>query len=437
MSRTSRTSRIALTASIASLALFATACGGGEDDKGSGKAGADGKPVTIKYWSATAGAEEAAAAFNKTHKNIKVDFSLVPSGPEGTKKLTNAVKGGNAPDVATLDYSGLPEFAIGGNLEDLSAASGDFVKEKFPENINSLVNLGGKTWAVPFDVTPIELYYRKDLFEKHKVEVPKTWDEYRAAAEKINKADPKVKMTNFGGNDPALLAGLAWQAGAKWYGVEGDAWKIDMRDAASKKVATYWNDLLKDGLVSKTPLWSEGETKERATGKVASFLGASWSAGGMKTSYPDTKGKWGIAPLPTWDGKAATGMYGGTSFIVPKGSKNVDAAAEFIEWVTTDPAAMKARLDAAKTPSSALPANDAMRAVAAKEFDGSFFEGQDVYGIASEAAASIVPGWNWSPAHQAINQAQTAAGANHLKMLDEGQKAGEKAITDRGLKLAK
>ncbi len=437
MSRTSRTSRIALTASIASLALFATACGGGEDDKGSGKAGADGKPVTITYWSATGGAEEAAAAFNKTHKNIKVDFSLVPSGPDGVKKLTNAVKAGNAPDVATLDYSGLPEFAIGGNLEDLSSVSGDFVKEKFPENINSLVNLGGKTWAVPFDVTPIELYYRKDIFKKAGVEVPKTWDEYRTAAEKINKMDKSIKITNFGGNDPALVAGLAWQAGAKWYSTEGDAWKIDMQDAASKKVATYWNDLLKDDLASKTPLWSEGEAKERATGKAATIIGASWSAGGFKTGYPDLKGKWGIAPLPTWDGKAATGMYGGTSFIVPKGSKKVDAAAEFIKWVTTDPAAMTARLSALKTPSSALPANDKMREVAAKEFDTSYFDGQDVYGIASAAADSIVPGWSWSPAHGAINMAQTAAGADHLKMLDEGQKAGEKAITDRGLKLAK
>ncbi|WP_327352416.1 ABC transporter substrate-binding protein [Streptomyces sp. NBC_01304] len=434
-SRTARTSRIALTASIASLALFATACGG--DDEGSGKAGSDGKPVTVTYWSATSGAKEAAEAFNKTHKNIKVKFSLIPAGPEGVTKLSNAVKGENAPDVATMDYSALPEYASEGNLEDLSPDAGDFVKEKFPENIQSMVNLGGKTWAVPFDVTPIQLYYRKDIFKKAGVEVPKTWDEYRKAAEKINKSDSKVKITNFGGGDPALLAGLAWQAGAKWYGTAGDAWKVDMEDAASKKVATYWDDLLKDGLASKTPLWGEGEAKERAGGKVATIIGASWSAGGFSVGYPDAKGKWGIAPLPTWDGTAATGMYGGTSFVVPKGSDNTEAAAEFIKWVTTDPASMTARLNAAKTPSSALPANEEMRAAAAKEFDGSYFKGQDVYAIAGAAADTIVPGWTWGPVQQTVVSAQVAAGADHSKMLTEGQAKGTKAITDRGLKLAK
>ncbi|MBT2395930.1 ABC transporter substrate-binding protein [Streptomyces sp. ISL-100] len=435
MPSTSRTARIALTASIASLALLATACGGGEDE-GSGKAGRDGKPVTITYWSATSGAKETAEAFNKTRKNVKVKFSLIPSGPEGVTKLSNAVKGGNAPDVATMDYSALPEYASGGNLEDLSQVAGDTVKNEFPENIQSLVNLGGKTWAVPFDATPLELYYRKDIFKKHGVEVPKTWDEYRKAAEKINKADPKVKITNFGGGDPAILAGLSWQAGAQWYGTSGDAWKVNMTDAASKKVATYWDDLLKDGLASKTPLWGEGENKERATGKVATIIGAAWSAGGFSVSYPDTKGKWGIAPLPAWDGKPATGMYGGTSYVAPKGS-NTEAAAEFIKWVTTDSEAMKARLSSLKQPSSALPANEGMREVAAKEFDASYFKGQDPYEIASAAADTIVPGWTWGPVNQQVNLKQNAAGADHGKMLTDGQAAGERAITDRGLKLAK
>ncbi|MFP3987165.1 sugar ABC transporter substrate-binding protein [Streptomyces sp. E11-3] len=435
--RASRTSRIALTATVASLTLLATACGGGDSDGNSPNAGSDGKPVTLTYWSATAGAKETAEAFNKSQKNIKVEFSLIPSGPEGVTKLTNAVKGRNAPDVATMDYSALPEYASEGNLEDLSAVAGDTVSEKFPENIQSLVNLGGKTWAVPFDVTPIQLFYRKDLFKKYDVEVPGTWDEYRAAAEKINKADPKVRITNFGGGDPALLAGLAWQAGAQWYGTSGDAWKVTIDGAASKKVAAYWDGLLDDGLASKTPLWGEGEAKERAGGKVATIIGAAWSAGGFSTGYPDLKGKWGIAPLPTWDGKPATGMYGGTSYVVPKGSKHTEAAAQFIEWVTTNPEAMKPRLSSLKAPSSALPANEAMRKVAAEEFDGSYFEGQDVYELSGQAADTIVPGWTWGPVQQQVTAAQGSTGADHTKALTVGQAKGEKAVTDRGLKLAK
>ncbi|MET9700272.1 sugar ABC transporter substrate-binding protein [Streptomyces sp. NPDC006529] len=431
-------SRLALTASVASLALLATACGAGKEGTGTAAepVGSADQPVTITYWSSSAGAQQTADAFNKTHPNIRVTFSAVPGGPDGAAKLSNAVKGGNAPDIATMDYSSLPEFASGGNLEDLSATSGTLVAEKFPKAVQSLVALGGRTWAVPFDVTPLELFYRKDIFEKHGVAVPTTWDEYEQAAEKINKADPSVRITNFGGGDPAVLAGLSWQAGAHWYGTEGDRWKVAINDPASRKVASYWNGLLASGLASKTPLWGEGEAKERSSGQVATVIGAAWTAGTFLASYPDLKGKWGIAPLPTWDGKPATGMYGGTSYIVPKGSKHTRAAAEFIAWVTTDPEAVKARLSSLKAPSSALPANPEMRAAAAKLFDTSYFAGQDPYALAGAAADTIVPGWTWGPTHLQVNAAQNAAGADHLKALSEGQSAAEKAITSRGLGLA-
>ncbi|MFH9134178.1 ABC transporter substrate-binding protein [Streptomyces sp. NPDC017524] len=430
-----RTSRLALAASAASLALLATACGSGSGADASGPG--DGKPVTLTFWSSALGAEETADAFNKTQTGIEVTFSLVPAGPEGVTKLSNAVKGGNAPDVATMDYSALPEYASEGNLVNLTPTSGELVRKEFPEAVQSLVNLGGSTWAVPFDVTPIQLFYRKDLFQKHGVEVPTTWAEYRTAAEKIQRADPDVAITNFGGGDPALLSGLAWQAGARWYGTKGDAWKVNIDDPASRKVAAYWDDLLDDGLASKTPLWGEGEAKERSTGKVATVIGAAWSAGTFPVSYPDSKGKWGIAPLPTWDGRPSTGMYGGTSYIVPKGSEHTEAAAEFIKWVTTDPAAMTARLSSLKAPSSALPANEGMRAAAAKEFDTSYFAGQDVYAVAGEAADTIVPGWTWGPVQQQVVSAQMAAGSDHTKMLSSGQAKGERAVTDRGLKLDK
>ncbi|MEU9420398.1 sugar ABC transporter substrate-binding protein [Streptomyces sp. NPDC048272] len=437
----SRLPRLALTASIASLALLATACGGGDGRAAgaSGSAGGPGtadRPVTVTYWSSSAGAQQTVDAFNKTHPNIRVAFSAIPGGPDGAAKLANAVKGGNAPDIATMDYSALPEFASGGNLEDLTGTSGKLVGEKFPEAVQSLVTLGGKTWAVPFDVTPLELFYRKDIFEKHGVTVPKTWDEYKAAAEKINRADPSVRITNFGGGDPAVLAGLAWQAGAKWYGVEGDRWKVAINGPASKKVAEYWNGLMASGLASKTPLWGEGEAKERSSGQVATIVGAAWTAGTLLANYPDLKGKWGVAPLPTWDGTPATGMYGGTSYIVPKGSKQTKAAAEFITWVTTEPEAIKARLSSLKAPSSALPANPEMRAEAAKLFDASYFDGQNPYALAGEAAATILPGWTWGPAHLQVNSAQNAAGPDLVKALSEGQVAAEKAIKDRGLGLA-
>ncbi len=39
------------------------------------------------------------------------------------------------------------------------------------------------------------LFYNKEVFDKHGIEVPATWDEYVDAARKLHKADPKAYIT--------------------------------------------------------------------------------------------------------------------------------------------------------------------------------------------------------------------------------------------------
>ncbi|MFD9325020.1 ABC transporter substrate-binding protein [Streptomyces sp. NPDC060065] len=434
MSRTSRSFRIAATATIAALGMFATACGG---DGGSTDTKSDGKPVTIEYWTWTLGAESTAEAFNKTHKDIQVKFSEIPSGTEGYSKLANAVKAGNAPDVATIEYQMVPEFASQGNLVDLTEYAGETVKSKFPESVQSLVTFGGRTWTVPYDVAPQLYYYRTDLFKKYGIEVPKTWDEFRTAAAKVKKQDENARLASMPKSDPALLAALSWQAGGKWFATEGDAWKPAVNDAATKKVAAYWDGLIKDDLVQSFTGYSPEETKARTSGDTLSFLGASWSAGGMKTAMPDLSGKWAVAPMPNW-GTAASGSYGGSSYGVLKGSEHAEAAAEFIEWLTTNKAGVEARLADLESPSSALPANPEMRAVAAARFDTSYLNGQDLYSLASEQVDTIVPGWTWGPNQVDVYTAvqDAAAKSGFTGGVDAGQEKAESGIKERGLKLA-
>ncbi|MCZ0985131.1 ABC transporter substrate-binding protein [Streptomyces diastatochromogenes] len=434
MTRTSRSFRFAATAAVAALGLLVTACGG---SGGSTGAASDGKPVTIEYWTWTLGAKSTVDAFNRTHKDIKVKFTEIPSGTEGYSKLSNAVQAGNAPDVATIEYQMVPEFASQGNLIDLTKYAGETVKTKFPKPVQSLVTFGGRTWTVPYDVAPQLLYYRTDLFKKYGIAVPKTWDEFRTAAEKVRKQDKNVRLASFPKNDPALLAALAWQAGGKWFGTQGDAWKTGVNDTATKKVAAYWDGLVKDGLVQTFTGYSPEETKARAQGSTLAFLGASWSAGGMKTALPDLKGKWAAAPMPNW-GTPAVGNYGGTSYGVLKGSEHAQAAAEFITWLTTDKAGVEARLADLASPSSALPANADMRKVAAARFDTSYFNGQDLYALASQQADTIVPGWTWGPDQMDVYTAiqDTTAKSGFTAGVEAGEHKAESGIESRGLKLA-
>lgn len=434
---------IALVAATASLALFAAACGdsdsGKKEDAGTGTAD---KPVTITYWSWMPGTKAVAEEFNKTHKNIQVKFSEIPAGlAGGYDKVAKATKAGNAPDVMNAEYQALPDLVTQGLLKDSTAELGASLKENAPQSVQDLVILGGKTWAAPYDVAPQTLYYRTDLFKKYAIEVPKTWADFKTAAEKVKKASGgDVRLLEFWGNDTATWAGLAQQAGAKWYGSSGDAWKVDIANDATKKVADYWKSMVTGGLVNNNLAWSPESTKAVTDGKSLAMIGASWSAGGIKTSYPKQAGKWAEAPLPTWDGKPSTGAVGGSSFAITKDSKKAAAAAEFIKFATTEQAAVKARL--AEGTSSGLPAAKGLRDTAKASFDAEFFGGQDIYQVAGEQVDTIVTGWVWSPVHNSTSETITAelgkakTSGEFFAAFEAGQKAAEKALKDRGLKLA-
>ncbi|GLW05184.1 sugar ABC transporter substrate-binding protein [Microtetraspora sp. NBRC 13810] len=412
------------------------ACGG--TDSSTPQAESGGGPVTITFRSFVKGSDVVTAAFNKTHKDIQVKFENVPSGADYYTKLASSVKAGNAPDVAVVEYNQLPEAVSQGELEDLTASAGSLVSEKFRPPVQALVNLGGKTWGVPRDVAPLVFFYRKDFYDKHKIEPPKTWDDFTKAMEAVKKADPEARGGVFQTGDPDALAAFAWQAGAKWYGTQGDAWKVDIDDAASKKVADYWNDLVVKDLVAQFNTVSDDAFFQALQkGQVVSYVCPNWCAGALQSTVPDQSGKWAVAPVPSWDGQPASGMLGGSSFTIPKGSKHPEAAMEFIKFITSDMEGMKAWLSSGT--SSMLPAAPDL-APATSVFKLDFFGGQDIFSVASKAYESIPAGWAWGPTagvtETAINDQLGKLATGEVRLADVLTSAEQATVADlktRGL----
>ncbi|MGW4780913.1 ABC transporter substrate-binding protein [Streptomyces filamentosus] len=431
-----RRTAITLTGSATALALLVTGCGGGQDSS----AGAGKKTGEVTFWSFLKGSEEVAAAFNRTHPDIKVTFETVPSGQEYYSKLTNAVKAGTAPDVAVVEYPNLPEFAAQGKIEDLSGALGPTVKDGFPEAVRQLVELGGRTWGVPRDAAPLTLMYRKDFFARHKIGVPTTWDAYRTMTEQVRKADANARGGVLYTNNPGQLTALAWQAGGQWFTTADDSWKVSLDDAPSNKVASFWGDLAREGLVRSLtdadPFWTSVQKSQ-----TVAYVCASWCAGAQQATVPDQKGKWAVAPVPTWDGKPASAMFGGSSFVIPKGSDNGGAAAEFIKWITTDPEGMKAWV--ASGTSSMLPADPELVPVAKAAFATDYYGGQDVYAVGAGSYGAIRNGWTWGPVMGTTNTAiadelsQVADGTASLPaVLTQAEKVTVRQMEQRGMKVS-
>ncbi|MFD7979725.1 ABC transporter substrate-binding protein [Streptomyces sp. NPDC059071] len=438
MSRTrnsrSRTTRVIAGAATALAVL--TACGGGGDTA----EGSPDAPVTITFWGWAKGSKDVVDAFNASHKNIQVKFEEIPSGTAGGyAKISNAVKAGNAPDLVSVEYASLPEFVSSGALQDIGDEFTEQDRARLLPQAVELTTLGGKSWAVPFDAAPQAFYYRKDLFAKYQVAVPRTWDEFKSAAEKVKKADAKARIATFFPDDPTTFEAMAWQAGAQWFKAENDTWKIDTTDPATTKVAAYWQGLLDADLVHKDASFTPEWTGSLKNGTTIGYLGASWGAGVLKGTLPEQSGKWAVAPMPNW-GSPASGMLGGTSFAVTKDSRKKAAAVEFAEWMSTTEAGVKARI--ASGTSSAFPAATALRPVAKSVFDASYYGGQDIYALFEEAGASIDDNWAWGPTTGTTNTTIKDQFGKLRKggpTITDAVKAGHDAtvaeLTKRGLKV--
>ncbi|WP_345745286.1 extracellular solute-binding protein [Streptomyces sp. ODS28] len=383
----------------AALALTGATAGCGAD---SVRSAGDG-PVHLTFWSALRGSKEVVDAFNRTHDRVHVDFQQVPSGLQGGyAKLGNAARAGNAPDVATLEYPQVPGFAIDGVARDVTPLiSKDLRRKLLPQSL-ALTTFAGRAYAVPLDVEPMIYLYRKDVFERHGIDVPRTWRQFAKAAAEVRRKVPGARIVNLPTDGAPLFAGFSWQAGARWFGTEGGAadgkWRVSMDDRPTRRVAAYWQRLLDRGLITSNPGDTQQGMAQLGNGTVLGRLTGAWEAGAQIAAHPGQKGKWAVAPLPRWGsgpGRTSIGTQGGSTFAVTRDSRHPRAAMEFIEWQVSSPEALRARLSSGV--SSQYPAVPSLVPVARKAFDESYYGGQDVYGLFRREAERISARWRWGP----------------------------------------
>lgn len=380
-----------------SLAGATAATAAGCSFAGTARSDPDG-PLT--FWSALRGTDTVVAAWNAEHPDDPVQFDMMTSGlAGGNAKLSNAARAGNAPDVVSLVDADLPGFAIDGVCADLTDLLTPRLRSRLGPRAWTGAKLGGGIYGIPFDLGPMLFAYRADLLRRHRVEVPTTWDEFRDAARRL-KRTAGIDLATFHPNAYNVLAGHAMQAGGQWFAIEDDSWVVDFLDAPTRRVAEYWQGLIDDDLLKVAPGSSQEWLSALAGGRVAGHIVGPWGLAALVASVPGGAGKWRVAPLPQWNpGAPVLGTDGVSLHVVTADSNKKERAVRFLEWLTTTPEAITARLSSGR--SSILPAAASLVTPAARQFDTDFYGGQDVYGLVAEQAEFLRTGWIWGPRMQA------------------------------------
>lgn len=155
-------------------------------------------PGQIKAWNAVF------EDFGSKHRDVTVKGEFA-KWDDITKKVAADLAAGSPPEI--LAGGSKPEFvaeqAKRGLVLDLAPLVDAVGRADFDAAALRVWQYGGIQMAIPYGAQWPVLWYRKDLFAEKGLKPPTTWDEYRAAAEKLT--------------DPARSAyGAVFSAGRTW-----------------------------------------------------------------------------------------------------------------------------------------------------------------------------------------------------------------------------
>ncbi len=186
--------------------------------------------------------------FEKANPDVKVKVNTFDH--EGYKTSIRNFLTANPPDLANW-YAGnrMAPFVKAGLFEDVSDL---WAKEGLNDTLKSAaasMTIDGKKWGVPYTYYQWGVYYRKDLFAKHRIAEPKSWDDLVKACATLKAAG----ITPF-----AIGTKATWTTGG-WFDylnmrVNGYEFHMDLTsgkvpytDKRVQAVFDKWDDLVKPG----------------------------------------------------------------------------------------------------------------------------------------------------------------------------------------------
>jgi len=193
----------------------------------------------------------------------------------------------------------------------------------------------GSLFGIPYGSETSVLAYRKDIFEKHGIGVPQTYDELLAAACKIPELEPGMggMASRAASGHQAAHAFLLHLAplGGKIF---DDAWEPVINNAAGVKAAEALKAIVDCGPEGATTFGPAEAAAAFQQGQAAMFMDSIAFAAGFEDPTKSTvAGKVGFALHP--EGVRRGSQTGGFGIAIPKNAQNKEAAFLLMQWLTS------------------------------------------------------------------------------------------------------
>ena len=168
------------------LALCVSVFAGGAGEKAAVQKDADDKIIIWTNLTADAQAKVLDKQFREVAEELGVEFEMVTiSFNDMYTKLATSVESGDVPDIMHTNFAGAAYLYAQGMIEPLDDIIDDIGRDDFIQSYLRVLTVDGKTWGIPDWAMHTSVWYRKDLFEQHGIDIPKDWEVFKAAAEKL------------------------------------------------------------------------------------------------------------------------------------------------------------------------------------------------------------------------------------------------------------
>ncbi len=274
--------------------------------------------------------------YKKLHPEVEVKLTSLSFNDHHNAMTTALATSSGIPDVMGLEVQYIGKFAESKGLEDLNAA---------PYNARALADklhrfgvamgqdLAGGQIALPADVGPGTLFYRKDILDKAGVteaQLTQSWNSYIDAGKVVRQKTGAYLVAHASELYSTYIRSNLKDGEGLYFDKAGNSLvntprfkrAFELAQAARKadieaKISTWSNE------------WREGFKRDQ----VATQMSGAWLVFHLESWLnPEGRGQWRAAQMP----EGAYTAYGGAFYSIPRKAAHKKEAWDFIQFLIGD-----------------------------------------------------------------------------------------------------
>jgi len=277
-------------------------------------------------------------------RGVKVQTQLINARALQSRLRSALMVGADVPDLVEL-LNGSMGFFAKGPLEDVGFADltdtirAEGLDKAMVESRFSLWESRGHVFALPHDVHPVALAYRRDLIEALGIDANalETWDDFVAMGRKMTADLNRDGIYDRYALDLPTNGGyglqvLILQRGGEYFTADG-AVAFDS-DLVADTICWYLDKVYGPNPIATSGGSGQALYKAIQDGLILFHFCPDWRTKTFETDMPSLAGKMALMPLPAWEkGGRRTSTWGGTGLAIAKRCKDFDLAWDFARFL--------------------------------------------------------------------------------------------------------